>query len=176
LPKFTWGATALTLDALNELDQAAFTRAIGGVFEHSPWVAERVWSQRPFCDIDSLHLAMACQVEHASPDEQLTLLLAHPDLGTRTQLSTASASEQTGAGLHQLTEEEGARLTRLNESYKQKFGFPFLLAVKGSTKHEILRALEQRLPSTHEMEFAEALRQVYRIAAFRLHDVLGQES
>ena len=166
----------MTIEALNELNQADFARILGAVFEHSPWVAERVWSRRPFCDIDSLHLAMACQVERASPDEQLSLLRAHPDLGTRTQLSAASASEQSGAGLHQLTDEEGARLAALNESYKQKFGFPFLLAVKGSTKHQLLLAMEKRLPETHEAEFAEALRQIYRIAAFRLHHVLGQEN
>ena len=165
----------MTLSLLNELDQLSFTRALNGVFEQSPWVAERVWSHRPFCDVDALHLAMACQVDRASPDEQLALLRAHPDLGTQATLSTASAAEQSGAGLDTLTPEELKRFADLNESYQQKFGFPFILAVKGSTKHDILRALEQRLPSTHEAEFAEALRQVYRIATFRLHDVFRQE-
>lgn len=166
----------MTLSSLNELGHAAFTQTLGGVFEHSPWVAERAWSHRPFCDIDALHLAMACQVDRASPDEQLALLRAHPDLGARAKLTTASAAEQSGAGLDALAPEELQRLIDLNNRYRQKFGFPFILAVKGSTKHDILRALEQRLPSTHEAEFAEALRQVYRIAAFRLHDVLEQQS
>lgn len=166
----------MTLSSLNQLDQVAFTRALSAIFEHSPWVAERVWSHRPFCDIDALHLAMACQVDRASPDEQLALLRAHPDLGSRAQLTAASAAEQTAAGLHQLAPEELDSLIELNKSYRQKFGFPFILAVKGSSTHQILRALEQRLPSTHEAEFAEGLRQVYRIAAFRLHDVFEQES
>jgi len=118
---------------------------------------------------------MARQVEAAKPDEQLALLRAHPDLGTRAALSDASAAEQAGAGLDRLSREEFERFARLNENYKSKFGFPFLLAVKNCTKQDVLRELEQRLPSPQEVEFAEALRQVYRIAAFRLHDVLSKE-
>ncbi len=157
------------------MDQQEFIETVGWVFEHSPWVAERAWAKRPFCDFDSLHLAMAKQVELASPDEQLSLLRAHPDLGTRAKVSDASAAEQAGAGLAQLTQEEFQHFTELNDKYKQKFGFPFLLAVKGYTKQDIIRSLQQRLASSHEVEFAEALRQVYRIAALRLHDVLVEE-
>jgi 2-oxo-4-hydroxy-4-carboxy-5-ureidoimidazoline decarboxylase len=157
----------MTLEELNALDQGAFTASVGWVFEDSPWVAERVWALRPFSDWAALHRAMVSQVQAATHDEQLALLRAHPDLGTRARLSQASASEQAGAGLDQLTREE---LDRLNNSYKEKFGFPFLFAVKGSTKHDILLALEQRLASTYEDEFGEALRQVYRIAEFRLKE------
>lgn len=166
---------SLTVEELNGMSREAFTQTVGWVFEHSPWVAERAWAQRPFPDSDSLHLAMARQVEAAKPDEQLALLRAHPDLGTRAALSDASAAEQAGAGLDRLSREEFERFTRLNENYKSKFGFPFLLAVKNCTKQDVLRELEQRLPSPQEVEFAEALRQVYRIAAFRLHDVLSKE-
>ncbi len=157
------------------MDQQKFVETVGWVFEHSPWVAERAWAKRPFCDRDSLHLTMAKQVELASPEQQLTLLRSHPDLGTRAKVSDASASEQAGVGLAQLTQEEFQHFTELNEKYKQKFGFPFLLAVKGCTKQDVIRSLQQRLSSNHEVEFAEALRQVYRIAALRLHDVLGEE-
>jgi 2-oxo-4-hydroxy-4-carboxy-5-ureidoimidazoline decarboxylase len=165
----------MKIERLNTLDQRSFTGAIGWIFEHSPWVAERAWFSRPFLNEDALHHAMVAQVHRAAPEEQLALLRAHPDLGTRAGISEASASEQSGAGLDQLTAEEFHLFTRLNEDYKKKFGFPFLFAVKGSTKHDVLRALEHRLPSAQQDEFAEALRQVYRIAAFRLHDYLSQE-
>lgn len=164
----------MNAEALSNLDQQAFVKAVGWVFESSPWVAERAWAKRPFCDMDTLHLAMAKEVEAASPSEQLALLRAHPDLGSRAQVSDASAAEQEGAGLGELTHEEFQTFTELNGRYKQKFGFPFLLAVKGLTKHDILRSLEQRLSASQEAEFAEAMRQVYRIAAFRLHDVSGE--
>ncbi len=97
----------------------------------------------------ALHRAMVDQVEHASlPEEQLALLRAHPDLGTRARVSEASSAEQAGAGLDQLTPAEFERLRRLNEAYRDKFGFPFLFAVKGSTKHDILDALERRARSS----------------------------
>jgi len=170
-----WVETGLTIDDLNAMPREDFVRAIGWVFEHSPWVAERAWSLRPFRDTDALHLAMAREVERASPQEQLRLLGAHPDLGTRLKLSDASESEQAGAGLDQLTAGEFELFTQLNARYKEKVGFPFLLAVKGCGKQDVFRSLEARLHATREAEFAEALRQVYRIAAFRLHDVLSQE-
>lgn len=162
----------MTIDAVNALGSPEFVEAVGWVFEHSPWVAERAWGLRPFADRDALLEAMVRQVELASPEEQLSLLRAHPDLGSRARLSDASASEQAGAGLDQLTREEFDAFTRLNDGYKDKFGFPFLYAVKGSTKYDILRALEQRMRSTREDEFQEALRQVYRIAGFRLADLV----
>ena len=162
----------MTLEELNVLTPAAFTEAVGWVFEHSPWVAQRAAPARPFADVQSLHTAMALQVKTALPAEQLALLQAHPDLGTRARLSEASNAEQAGVGLDSLTSGEFETFTSLNDSYQAKFGFPFLYAVKGSTKHDILRALGRRLASDRETEYAEALRQVYKIAAFRLHDYL----
>ena len=97
---------------------------------------------------------------------------AHPDLGTRARVSEASSAEQAGAGLDQLTQAEFERLRVLNEAYRGKFGFPFLFAVKGSTKHDILEALERRARSSREEEYLVALDQVYRIARFRLEDTL----
>jgi len=161
----------MTLDEVNALDREQFVETLGWIFEHSPWVAERAWSARPFSSIDALHRAMFNHVLQARREEQLTLLCAHPDLGTRANLSDASRGEQAGAGLDSLSQEEFERFNALNSKYRAKFGFPFLYAVKGSTKHDILRAMEQRLPASYEAEFAEALRQVYRIARFRL-DVL----
>ena len=163
----------MTLEALNALVPQAFIHAVGWVFEHSPWVAQRAASARPFPDLASLHRAMVQQVETAQPAEQLALLRAHPDLGTRARLSDASNSEQAGAGLDRLAQLEFDRFRALNQSYQAKFGFPFLFAVKGSTKHDILSALERRLASNGEDEFREALRQVYQIAAFRLTEYLS---
>jgi len=147
-----------------------FVTLLGPVYEDSPWVAERAWADRPFADLDHLCEGMELTVLSASRDEQLTLLRAHPDLGTRARIADSSAREQAGVGLDRLTDEEYNRLLQLNARYKEKFGFPFLYAVKGSDKHQILRALETRLGSTPEDEFDEALRQVFRIARFRLEE------
>jgi 2-oxo-4-hydroxy-4-carboxy-5-ureidoimidazoline decarboxylase len=162
----------MTIEELNSLDCAGFINAVGWVFEGSPWVAERAWKNRIFKDVDSLHQAMIEQVKAASREEQLALLRAHPDLGTRARVTAASSAEQTAAGLHNLTPPEFDHLQRLNTEYRDKFGFPFLFAVKGSTRRDILRALEQRLGDAPEQEYREALRHVYRIARFRIEDIV----
>jgi 2-oxo-4-hydroxy-4-carboxy-5-ureidoimidazoline decarboxylase len=162
----------MTIDEVNRTDRPTFVATVGWVFEHSPWVAERAFDSRPFGDFNALHAAMVEQVERANPAESLALIQAHPDLGTRARLSEASAGEQTGAGLDSLAPAEFEQLQRLNADYRARFGFPFLLAVKGSTKHDILRALQARMENSPEDEFREALRQVYRIARFRLEDLI----
>jgi 2-oxo-4-hydroxy-4-carboxy-5-ureidoimidazoline decarboxylase len=161
----------MTILELNSLPRERFVEQLGGIFEHSPWVAERAWPARPFAGIDALYTAMVAQVETASRDEQLALLRAHPELGTRAPMSAASMKEQeqallrSGSGLD-------SRLVALNALYRERFEFPFIYAVKGSTKQDILRALEDRLRSSQKEEFQEALKQVYRIARFRLEDTL----
>ncbi|MGP0070643.1 MAG: 2-oxo-4-hydroxy-4-carboxy-5-ureidoimidazoline decarboxylase [Bryobacteraceae bacterium] len=154
------------------MDRLGFVAAIGWVFEHSPWVAERAFDARPFANLDALHAAMIQQVDRATPAECLELLQAHPDLGARARLSAASSNEQSGAGLDGLTPVDFEQLQRLNTAYRARFGFPFLLAVKGSTKHDVLRALQARMEATPEDEYREALRQVYRIARFRLEGLI----
>jgi len=161
-----------TLVELNSLDRAEFVAEIGWVFENSPWVAERAWKNRPFSCLESLLSTMIGEVDSASEQEQLNLLRAHPDLGARVRVGTASAVEQAGAGLDSLSEEEFRRILTLNSAYKEKFGFPFLFAVKGSTKGDIFRNLEQRIDKPQEAEYREALTQVYRIAEFRLRDTV----
>jgi 2-oxo-4-hydroxy-4-carboxy-5-ureidoimidazoline decarboxylase len=158
---------------LNALDHAAFLAAVGWVFEHSPWVAERAWHNRPFATLPALHTAMVDAVAAASPAEQLALIRAHPDLGSRARMSAASEGEQTGAGLDRLTAAEFDRLHRLNSAYREKFGFPFIYAVKGAGKQEILAALESRLAAEPEAERAAALGQIYRIAQFRLENTIS---
>ncbi len=157
---------------LNGLDKTSFVEALGWIFEDSPWVAERAFDARPFASVDALHAAMTQQVERATFAESLALLKAHPDLGARARLSQASTTEQAGAGLDSLTPGEFEQLHRLNAAYRSRFGFPFLLAVKGSAKNDILQALQARMEAAPEDEYREALRQVYRIARFRLEDLI----
>ena len=164
----------MTIAELNSLDRTRFVEAIGWVFEGSPWVAERAWQARPFRDLEALIAAMQSEVERAGPEQQFALIRAHPDLGTRTRISPASTEEQSGAGLDSLTPEEFERLARLNSTYRTTFGFPFVYAVKGSTKHDILDALERRIHAYPDEEYREALRHVYRIAEFRLREVLSR--
>ena len=163
----------MTLAELNACTQPRFVETLGWIFEASSWVAERAWHARPFASVDDLHRAMTAAMDRATPDERLALLCAHPDLGTRARMSDASVGEQQGAGLDRLTAPEFDRLQQLNLSYREKFGFPFLFAVKGSTKHDVLAALERRLLAAPEEELAEALRQVRRIAMFRLQELLS---
>lgn len=166
----------MTIGDLNMMDRAGFVEAVGWVFENSPWVAERAWARRPFGSLDVLHDAMTSEVASATRDEQLALLCAHPDLGTVRlkpdphDMSHASKREQAEAGLANLSGSELDRLGALNVVYRDTFGFPFLYAVKGSTKQDILNALETRLSAPRDAELAEALRQVSRIARFRLEE------
>ena len=162
----------MTIAELSAMDRSGFVTAVGWAFEESPWVAERAWEMRPFATVDALHAAMTSVVAAASLEEQLALLRAHPDLGAD-PMSQASQREQGGAGLDRLMPGERDRLRALNAAYRDKFGFPFLYAVKGSKTHDILGALERRLPSTRDAEHQEALRQVYRIARLRLEEVVA---
>lgn len=162
----------MTMGELNAMDQSRFVAAVGWVFEHSPWVAERAFAARPFATLDALHAAMWEQVERATRAECLALLQAHPDLGTRARVSEASSREQSGAGLDSLTADEFKQLRQLNADYRWRFGFPFLLAVKGSTKYDILREFQRRINNSPEQEYGDAMRQVYRIARFRLEGLI----
>ena len=169
----------MSLQELNSLPAPQFVAALSGVFERSPWVAERVAALRPFRSGLELHQAMCTAVERASSDERLTLIRAHPELAGRAavrgELTPESTREQQGAGLAACTPEELARLQRLNAAYTQKFGFPFVLAVKGHHRLSVLAALEQRLQNTLEQERAAALREIGRIAAFRLAALVDDE-
>ncbi len=155
------------------MDRDGFAAALGWVFEHSPWVAERAFESRPFATLAMLHAAMAKEVAQASRDEQLALIRAHPDLGARARITPASSAEQAGAGLDRLTQQEFDQLHRLNSAYREKFGIPFIYAVKGSGKREILAALEARLAGDSAAEYAIALAQIDRIARFRLEDTIS---
>jgi len=162
----------MTIAEANELRREVFVAAFGWIFEHSPWVANRAWQRKPFADREALFRAMVNEVETADREMQLALLRAHPDLGARASMSDASVGEQSSVGLDRMSVGDYKRLQTLNHAYREKFGFPFLFAVKGSTVADILAALERRLQAPPEDEFKEALAQVYQIASFRLRDVV----
>ncbi|WP_449228142.1 2-oxo-4-hydroxy-4-carboxy-5-ureidoimidazoline decarboxylase [Azospirillum argentinense] len=159
------------------MDRASFVARFGGVFEHSPWVAEGAWDAGNLPDdTDGLHAAMVAVLRAADHDRKLALLNAHPDLAGRLalrgELTADSTAEQASAGLDRCTPEEFARFTDLNDAYKARFGFPFILAVKGRSRADILEAFETRLSNGPEEEFATALAQVERITWLRLKDMI----
>ncbi len=164
----------MTLNELNQLDQHDFTHTLADIFEHSPWVAERVWAKRPFASVDDLHAAMCLTLAAADDAAKLGLIRAHPKLAgkaaIRGELTAASTQEQTGAGLGQCSPEEFAEITALNDAYDLAFGFPFILAVRGHDRGSIIANMRARIANERDAEIAEALRQIERIAAFRLDD------
>lgn len=164
----------ITLAEVDRLSSAAFVAAFGDVAEHSPWVAEGAAAARPFATRDAMIDAFAVAIDAAPAAARLALIRAHPDLAGRAarvgEMAEDSKKEQAGAGLGSLTDAEFVRFTTLNDAYRAKFGFPFILAVKGATKTTILEAFEARLPNAPDVEFAEALRQIARIVRFRLED------
>ena len=162
----------MKIEQLNALDCPEFVRELGWVFEGSPWIAERACERRPFASIFDLHQAMTDVVEHAPKKEQEALLRAHPDLGGRMKMSDVSRGEQEAAGLDRLSPDAYVTLRELNDSYREKFGFPFIYAVKGNTWQDILVALGTRMENSQEEEFRNALAEVSRIAKFRLEEAL----
>jgi 2-oxo-4-hydroxy-4-carboxy-5-ureidoimidazoline decarboxylase len=162
---------AYTISQLNQMSQLAFVEAFGWVFEHTPSIAARAWTKRPFVDINDLHQKMVDVVNAMNPDEQLALIRAHPDLGSKVKMADASIQEQVGVGLDRLTLEDYDRFELLNQAYKNKFGFPFIVAVKNHTKTSILEVFERRLQNTLETETRQALVEIAEIAKFRLLDL-----
>ncbi|WP_434456766.1 2-oxo-4-hydroxy-4-carboxy-5-ureidoimidazoline decarboxylase [Stutzerimonas urumqiensis] len=159
----------------SSLSRDQFVAAFADIYEHSPWVAEQAYDRGADAgldDIETLHARMADILLSAPRETQLALINAHPDLAgkaaIRGELTASSTSEQAGAGIHECTAEEFARFTELNDAYKAKFGFIFIMAVKGSNRHQILAAFEERLHNTPEQEFERALKEINKIALFRL--------
>jgi OHCU decarboxylase len=167
----------MTLDEVNALDRNAFVAALDGVFEHSPWIAEAVWPLRPFASVDALHAAMVAAMFGAPEEQQLSLMRAHPELAgkaaLRGDLTVDSRSEQAAAGLTRCSPEEFARLQELNAAYNEKFGFPFIIAVKGLHRRAIIERFAKRLGRDRDQEFGEALAQIARIARMRLDAMVG---
>jgi N-carbamoyl-L-amino-acid hydrolase len=171
----------MTLSELNDCDLAGFVERLRGIYEHSPWIPERAVAQRPFANASALKLALQDAVAQATPDEQLGLIRAHPELAGKAAVAGAltreSTREQAQSGLHLCSPEEFAALQRLNADYKVRFGFPFILAIKGPdgqglARRDIIATFARRLKNRREAEIAECLRQIKRIAELRLNDLL----
>jgi N-carbamoyl-L-amino-acid hydrolase len=174
----------MTLDQLNQAGAADFVALLDGTYEHSPWIAERAAAYRPFKSLAALKVALARVVREASVDEQLGLIRAHPELAGKAavagELTAESTNEQQKAGLTACTPDEFARLQKLNADYNARFGFPFILAVRGPrgtglTRQDIIATFERRLRAHPDLERAECLRQIHRIAEIRLNDKFGMK-
>ena len=166
----------ISLAQLNAMPDGEFVSVLGGIYEHSDWVPKRVVQQRPFPDPVSLKQAMSQAVDQASDEEKLTLIRAHPDLAGKLAragaLTEESTREQAGLGLDRLSDVEYEAFSVKNESYRQKFGFPFIICARLTTKQGVLDAFEKRLKNTREEEISEALFQIHQIARLRLEDLL----
>jgi len=161
---------------INAMDRAAFVQKFGGIFENSPWVAEKTWEKRPFASLDEMHAAMVAVAKYAPATMQLALLQSHPDLaGKEAEAGTMTASsvaEQASAGLNALSHAEMLQISDLNAAYKKKFGFPFIIAVRMHTKEGILFEFSRRLQNDTQTEFANDLQNVYIITRLRLNKML----
>lgn len=153
---------------LNQMTQDEFVAALGAIFEHTPTIAAQAWENRPFTDATDLHQGMVAAVRKMEQDQQIALIRAHPDLGSKAKMAEASVQEQSGVGLDRLSPAEYDRFLSLNEQYKERFEFPFIIAVKNHTKTSILQAFDRRLLNTSEQELEQALTEIFQIALFRL--------
>src|SRR5512144_999047 len=169
------------LAAINAMDAARFSAAFGKVYEHSPWIAERAFALRPsggFASRDALHAALVATVYAATNDERVALLRAHPELAgkeaERGALTAESTREQAVAGLTAMSRDDVEQLRALNADYRDKFGFPFIIAARNNTKAAIFGTLVARLANTREMEINNALAQVGEIARLRLLDLIAE--
>ena len=164
--------SAVSLQSVNELSASEFIARFSDIAEHSPWVAVEAERSRPFPTHEALVQAFQAAVINASRNAQHDLILEHPDLAGRAALAGSVAAEsrreQSGAGLDTLTSEEFERFHNLNETYRSRFGFPFIFAVSGATKFQILDAFDQRISGTLEEERLTAIAQILRIIRFRL--------
>jgi 2-oxo-4-hydroxy-4-carboxy-5-ureidoimidazoline decarboxylase len=165
-----------TLDQLNGATLASFVSALGGVFEHAPWVAERAFEARPFVTVSDLYDSMATVLARASEAEKMAFIRGHPELAGRIAragaMTAESVSEQGGLGLDRLSDAEFQRFERLNAAYRERFGFPFIICVRRHTRDSILDAFEGRLANSPDAERAAALSEIGFITRLRLVDAV----
>ena len=160
----------IPLAEVNAMPVATFVERFGDIAEHSPWVAEGAAASRPYHAVADMIVAFEATLRTAPADAQLALIRAHPDLATKAKLTADSNREQRNAGLADLTPSEFVRFTDLNARYKSRFGFPFIFAVKGATKHQIIDSFKARVDNSEDAEFSHALQHVMRIFRFRIED------
>jgi 2-oxo-4-hydroxy-4-carboxy-5-ureidoimidazoline decarboxylase len=168
----------VTLGELNAASRGDFTALLGNVFEYSPWIVEAVAGKRPFAKLSGLRDALLDVIAKSEPDRRLALIRGHPDLANKTQragLTDESVSEQDGAGLDRLSEHEFQMFEQLNDAYKGKFGFPFILCARRHTKDSILEAFARRLENPPAEEQRAAIVEIGRIATLRLAGLVARD-
>ena len=159
-----------TITNLNDATYEQFMEMTGGIFEHSPWIAEQAERLKPFRSLSHLHQEMVKIVENSSFEQKLALIKAHPNLGDRAAMTADSVQEQQGAGLQNLTPVEYNQFISMNQQYMVKFGFPFILAVRGKNKEQIYEVMKERIHHSKEKEFETALSEINKIALLRLEE------
>jgi len=160
------------IDKFNQLNKSEFISIFGNVFEKTEWIAERCYESKPYNNLDELVLKMMKIFENIEKERHLEILNSHPNLAVEKKLTEDSKNEQKNASLNQCNDEEFIEFKKLNEEYKKKFGFPFIIAVKGKNKEEILNSFRQRITNNINLEFEEAKKQVKKIASFRLSEII----
>ena len=160
------------IDKFNQLNKSEFISIFGNVFEKTEWIAERCYESKPYNNLDELVSKMMKIFENIEKERHLEILNSHPDLAVEKKLTKDSKNEQKNASLNQCTDEEFIEFKKLNEEYKKKFSFPFIIAVKGKNKEEILNSFRQRITNNINLEFEEAKKQVKKIASFRLGEII----
>ena len=163
-----------SINNINKLNKSDFLSIFGNIFEKTEWIAEKVFDLKPFKSNDDLFSKMIDQYENCDKEQTLMILNSHPELAVEKKLTKDSSNEQSGASLNECTFEEFEEFKKLNLEYKNKFGFPFIIAVKGKNKNEILNNFRQRILNDIQSEFEEAKNQVKKIATFRLKEITNQ--
>jgi len=165
------------LAKLNEFSREDFTRVVGPIFEHSPWIAELTWAKRPFGSVGALHRDFCETVLASDEARKLALIRAHPDLAGRAAragtLTAASTREQASGGLDQLSAEEAALFDKYNREYRARFGYPFVICARQNKKEAMLAGFEQRLKNSPQQEIETALAEIFKIAELRLRELIA---
>ena len=161
-----------SIDKVNKLSKSDFISIFGNVFEKTEWIAQKSYDLKPYKNFEELFSKMMEVFEKIEKEKHLEILNAHPNLAVEKKLTRDSKNEQKNASLNQCTEKEFLEFKKLNEEYKKKFGFPFIIAVKGKNKEEILNSFRQRITNNINLEFEEAKKQVKKIANFRLSEII----
>ena len=161
-----------SVDKVNKLSKSDFISIFGNVFEKTEWIAEKAYNSKPYKNFEELFLKMMKVFENSEKESHLEILNAHPDLAIEKKLTKDSRNEQENANLNECSEEEFKEFKKLNEEYKKKFRFPFIIAVKGKNKEEILNSFRQRITNNINLEFEEAKEQVKKIANLRLNEII----
>ena len=161
-----------SIDEVNKLSKSDFISIFGNVFEKTEWIAQKSYDLKPYKNFEELFSKMMEVFENIEKEKHLEILNTHPNLAVEKKLTRDSKNEQKNASLNQCTEKEFLEFKKLNEEYKKKFGFPFIIAVKGKNKEEILNSFRQRITNNINSEFEEAKKQVKKIASFRLSEII----